>query len=62
MNASIQGQDGGRAFGGNLLRVLLAAGVVLLLWRGARGITTLFWMLFGLAMALFWSGGWRLLA
>lgn len=40
------------------LRWLLAAGAVFLLWRAWRGFKSLFWTLFGLSMALYWSGGW----
>ena len=42
-----------------LLRWLLAAGAVFLLWKAWRGLTSLFWTAFGLGMALYWSGAWR---
>lgn len=41
------------------LRWLLAAGAVFLLWKAWRGFKSLFWTVFGLGMALYWSGGWR---
>lgn len=41
------------------LRWLLAAGAVFLLWKAWRGLTSLFWTVFGLAMAFGWSGAWR---
>lgn len=45
-----------------LLRWLLAAAAVFVLWRLWRGAKKLFWVLFGLGMALYWSGaaGWLL--
>lgn len=42
-----------------LLRWLLAAGAVFLLWKTWRGLKSLFWTAFGLSMALYWSGAWR---
>lgn len=42
-----------------LLRCLLAAGAVFLLWKAWRGLKSLFWTIFGLSMALYWSGAWR---
>lgn len=42
-----------------LLRLLLAAGAVFLLWKAWRGLKSLFWTAFGLGMALYWSGAWR---
>lgn len=64
MNASAQSKIHGmdRALGGGLLRALIAGGILVLLWKAMRGIGTLFWTLFGLAMAVFWSGAWRWLA
>lgn len=41
------------------LRWLLAAGAAFLLWKAWRGFKSLFWTIFGLAMALYWSGVWR---
>ncbi len=45
-----------------LLRWLLVGGAVFLLWRAARSAKKLFWTLFGIGMALYWSGaaGWLL--
>ena len=41
------------------LRWLLAAGAVFLVWKAWRGFKSLFWTVFGLGMALYWSGAWR---
>ena len=41
-----------------LLRWLLVAGLLFLAWRFAKGLKTLFWTVFGLAMAFWWTGGW----
>jgi hypothetical protein len=41
------------------LRWLLAAGAAFLLWKAWRGFKSLFWTIFGLSMALYWSGAWR---
>ena len=46
----------------SVVHLLLAGGGLFLLWRVARAMGTLFWTLSGLALAVFWSGGWRLLA
>lgn len=43
----------------SLLRWLLVACAVLLAWKVWRGFKSLFWTVFGLAMAVFWSGAWR---
>jgi hypothetical protein len=43
-----------------LLRWLLATAAVFVAWRLWRGFKSLFWTLFGLAMAFYWSGGWLL--
>jgi len=40
-----------------LLRWLLVAVAVFVLWRIGRGAKKLFWSLFGIGMALWWSGG-----
>lgn len=40
-----------------LLRWLLVAAAVFLLWRVGRGAKKLFWAMFGIAMALWWGGG-----
>lgn len=45
--------------GSRLLRWLLAAGAVFLLWKAWRGLKSVFWTAFGLGMALYWSGAWR---
>lgn len=39
-----------------LLRWLLVAVALFLLWRVGRGMRKLFWSLFGIGMALWWSG------
>lgn len=44
-----------------LLRWLLAAGVLFLAWRFAKGLKSLFWAALGIGMAFYWSGGWLLL-
>ena len=44
-----------------LLRWLLVAVAVFVLWRIGRGAKKLFWTMFGIAMALWWSGGFQLL-
>jgi hypothetical protein len=44
-----------------LLRWLLVAAAVFVAWRMARGARKLLWTLFGIAMALYWSGAWALL-
>ncbi len=41
------------------LRWLLAAGAVFLVWKAWRGFKSLFWIFFGLGMAVFWSAVWR---
>ncbi len=43
----------------SLLRWLLAACALLLVWKVWRGFKSLFWTAFGLSMAIFWSGAWR---
>ena len=40
-----------------LLRWLLLAVALFALWRFARGLKKLFWAMFGIAMAFWWSGG-----
>lgn len=40
-----------------LLRWLLLAVAVFVLWRIGRGAKKLVWSLFGIGMALWWSGG-----
>ena len=39
------------------VRWLLVAAAVFVLWRVGRGFKKLFWALFGIAMAVWWSGG-----
>jgi len=43
----------------HLLGWLLAAGALFLVWRAWRGFKSLFWTVFGLGMALYWSGTWH---
>ncbi|WP_028838873.1 hypothetical protein [Thermomonas fusca] len=45
-----------------LLRWLLVGGAVFLLWRVERSARKLLWTMFGIGMALYWSGaaGWLL--
>lgn len=45
-----------------LVRWLLVAGAVFVLWRVGRSARKLLWTLFGIGMALYWSGaaGWLL--
>ena len=40
-----------------LLRWLLVAAAVFVLWRLGRGAKRVFWRLFAVAMVLWWSGG-----
>lgn len=42
-----------------LLRWLLAIGAIFLAWRMWRGLKSLFWVAFGLGMALYWTGFWH---
>jgi hypothetical protein len=42
-----------------LMRWLLAAGAAFVVWRAWRGFKSLFWAVFGLGMAIYWSGAWR---
>ena len=44
-----------------LLRWLLAIGAIFIAWRMWRGLKSLFWIAFGLGMALFWTGMWRVI-
>ena len=41
-----------------LVRWLVLAGVLFLAWRFVKGLKGLFWTIFGLGMAFWWSGGW----
>src|SRR5690606_12565472 len=41
-----------------LIHALLAGGGLFVLWRMARALGTVFWTIFGLAMAVFWAGVW----
>lgn len=53
-----------KAEGGERTRVwqwLLAAAALFLVWRMGRSMKKLFWTLFGVAMAVYWSGGFALL-
>lgn len=40
-----------------LLRWLMVAVALFVLWRVGRGLKKLFWAMFGIAMALWWGGG-----
>lgn len=40
-----------------LMRWLLVAVAVFVLWRMGRSVKKLLWSLFGIGMALWWSGG-----
>ncbi len=40
------------------LRWLVALAALFLAWKACRGLRSLFWTVFGLGMALFWSGAW----
>lgn len=40
-----------------LFRWLLVAVAIFALWRFGRGLKKLFWAMFGIAMAFWWSGG-----
>lgn len=42
-----------------LLRWLLAAAAVFVAWRMWRGFKSLFWTVFGLGMAFWWTGLWH---
>ena len=42
-----------------LLKAVLAGGGLFLLWRLARPMATAFWAVFGIMIAIFWSGIWR---
>lgn len=41
------------------LRWLVALAAVFLAWKAWRGLRSLLWTVFGLGMALFWSGAWH---
>ena len=45
--------------GSQVLRWLLAIGAIFLAWKALRGLKAIFWTLFGLGMAVFWTGLWR---
>ncbi|MFD0726209.1 hypothetical protein [Lysobacter brunescens] len=45
--------------GSQVLRWLLAIGAIFLAWKALRGLKSIFWTLFGLGMAVFWTGLWR---
>ncbi len=40
-----------------LLQWLVAALAVFVVWRVGRGMKKMFWAVFGIAMAMWWSGG-----
>lgn len=43
-----------------LLRIAVVGGVTFLVWKLLRGLKSVLWTIFGLGMALYWTGGWRL--
>lgn len=43
-----------------LLRIAVVGGVTFLAWKLLRGLKSVLWTIFGLGMALYWTGGWRL--
>lgn len=45
--------------GSQVLRWLFAIGAIFLAWKALRGLKSIFWTLFGLGMAVFWTGLWR---
>lgn len=48
--------------GPQVLRWLLVIGAVFLAWKALRGLKSIFWTLFGLAMMVYWTGMWRIWA
>lgn len=46
--------------GSQVLRWLLAIGAIFLVWKALRGLKSIFWTLFGLGMAVYWTGMWRM--
>lgn len=48
--------------GSQVLRWLLAIGAIFLAWKALRGLKSIFWTLFGLAMMVYWTGMWRIWA
>ena len=42
-----------------LLRWLMLIGGAFLAWKALRGLKSLFWTAFGLGMAVYWTGLWR---
>mgnify|MGYP001145828967 CR=1 FL=1 len=45
-----------------LMRIAVVGGVTFLAWKLLRGLKSVFWTIFGLGMALYWSGAWRMFA
>lgn len=43
-----------------LLRIAVVGGVTFIAWKLLRGLKSVLWTIFGLGMALYWTGGWRL--
>lgn len=41
----------------SLVHWLLAALALFLIWRMGRGLKSVFWVVFGTVMAVYWSGG-----
>src|SRR5690606_38389179 len=56
--AALPGDDGR----GQLLRWLLAIGALFLAWLMWRGLKSMAWVAFGLGMAMYWTGAWRVLS
>ena len=56
--------DGGaplqRDWHDTLLRIAVVGGITFLAWKLLRGLKSVLWTIFGLGMALYWTGGWRL--
>jgi hypothetical protein len=48
--------------GPQVLRWLLAIGAIFLAWKALRGLKSIVWTLFGLAMMMYWTGMWRMFA
>lgn len=44
---------------GGLLKAALAGGGLFLLWRAGRAVGTALWAVFGIGIAIAWSGAWR---
>ena len=51
-----------RDWEGTLLRVAVIGGATFVAWKLLRGLKSFFWTIFGLGMALYWTGAWRVFA